>query len=51
MLQCFEKAQAYPEACRAFSKVLKRKGLVQIADENRSGRTLSGCPDGRLTCT
>jgi hypothetical protein len=36
MLQCFGDAQAYPEVCRAFSEVLERKSLVQIAGENRS---------------
>jgi len=36
MLRCFGEAEAYPEVCRAFSEVLERKGLVQIAGKNRS---------------
>jgi len=46
MLQCFKKAQAYPEVCRAFFEVLERNVLVQIAGENRSSKY----PDSEVRC-
>jgi len=36
MLKCFGNAHAFPEVYLAFSEVLERKGLMQIAGENRS---------------
>jgi len=40
MHQCFGKAQADPDECRAFSEVLERKDLLQIASENRSSEVM-----------